>query len=103
MELQIIDRIDNPLLERTEVRFRIHHNDGGTPRRSEVREALAEELKVARDSVIIHNLISHFGRRQTDGYAKVYADHQRMIAIEREYLLKRHNLAKPKRKAKGGS
>ncbi|HHF59363.1 MAG TPA: 30S ribosomal protein S24e, partial [Thermoplasmatales archaeon] len=53
MELEILEKRENPLLNRTEVKFRIKHEGEKTPERELVKNDLAEELKVSKDLIII--------------------------------------------------
>ena len=58
MEIDIdnIEQRPNVLLNRTEVHFQVSHNGESTPKREELREALAELMNVKKDQVIIDNI-----------------------------------------------
>lgn len=103
MELEIIDRSDNPLLEREEINFRIRHAKEASPRRKAVREAIAAQLNCKASQVIVDNMSADFGRPETVGYAKHYRDADAMQKIESPHLLKRNGLYKGSDKGEGGN
>ena len=98
MELEIQDKKENPLLERTEVHFVVHHPNQLSPKREAVREALSKELSVQKDRIVVDHLTSSFGIHDTKGYAKIYTKKEVAKEIEREYLLKRNKLQDKKEK-----
>jgi len=71
MEIEILEQEENPLLHRTEVKFEIKH-DEETPSRLSVRDSLAAKLDKDSEEVVVHNLNTKFGMRQTVGRSKVY-------------------------------
>ncbi|HEY5539053.1 MAG TPA: hypothetical protein VIL58_05895 [Thermoplasmata archaeon] len=92
MELEIMQRRENPLLKRVEVRFRVSHPNASSPRREELRQELAKELHAAKDIVILDFLRSDFGRSTSRGYAKVYKAKEDALRIERKHILVRNGL-----------
>ncbi len=90
MEVEILDQRDNPLLHRREVKFVVRHEDGGTPRKSEVLRKLAVILDVDKEVVLIDRMEPEFGKRETRGYAKVYKSVEHLEDIEPEYMIERH-------------
>jgi len=97
MEIEIVSKKENELLDRTEVAFRAMHPKEGTPQREVVREKLASMLKATKDRVIVDAMDSEFGKMETVGYAKVYKTKEAAMKFEREYVLIRNKL---KEKAK---
>ena len=51
MELEIVSKKDNPLLDRTELEVLAHHTGKPTPTRDEVREQVAAAMKAKKDVV----------------------------------------------------
>jgi len=92
MELDIKNKRENPLLNRTEVQFVVHHPNSPTPKRNNVREELSKAMKVPKDRVVVDHMNSHFGVHETQGYAKIYKSKEEAMNVEREYLLKRNKL-----------
>ncbi|MBU0684727.1 MAG: 30S ribosomal protein S24e [Thermoplasmatota archaeon] len=97
MEIEIVSKKENELLDRTEVTFKASHPKEGTPQREAVREKLASMLKAAKERVIVDSMDSEFGKMETVGYAKVYKTKESAMKFEREYVLIRNKL---KEKAK---
>jgi len=98
MIIEIVDKKENPLLGRIELHFRASHDGTSTPKREEIRQAIAQEEDVKKDNVVIDNMDPEFGRAVTQGYAKIYKDLEKARSIEREHILKRNNLYLKKEK-----
>jgi len=92
MEIEIISKKENELLDRTEVRFKAVHAKEGTPQREAVREKIAAMLKAAKERVIVDSMDSEFGKMETTGYAKVYKTKDAAMKYEREHVLVRNKL-----------
>jgi small subunit ribosomal protein S24e len=95
MEIQVLDKRDNALLKRTEVRFKAVHKAEPTPSRDNLRSELAKHLKAPKDSVIVDRASSSFGRFETVGYAKVYKSKDDALSVERAHILVRNKLKEP--------
>ena len=95
MQLEVIQRKENPLLKRTEVSFKAIHKAEPTPTRDALRAFLAKELKATKDIVVIDSQASTFGRYETVGYAKVYKTKEEALAVERKHILVRNKLIEP--------
>ncbi|HIJ17573.1 MAG TPA: 30S ribosomal protein S24e [Thermoplasmata archaeon] len=96
MEIEIVEKKENALLERLEVTFKASHVDEGTPQREAVRDKLSALLKAPKESVIVDAMTSEFGRMQTVGYAKVYKSKAAALKYEREHILVRNKLKEKK-------
>lgn len=92
MELEIVQKRENPLLKRVEVRFRVSHPNASSPKRDELRQELAKALHATKDIVILNFLRSDFGRNASRGYAKVYKAKEDALRIERKHILVRNGL-----------
>lgn len=92
MELEIVSRKDNPLLERTELEVLAHHTGQPTPTRDEVRDQVAAAMKAKKEQVLVDHMESTFGKGLTRGYVKVYKNKQAAEAIEREPIKKRNKM-----------
>lgn len=89
MKVEIVDKVENPLLKRVELKFRVDHAGAPTPRRLEVRPQLAALLGVAEDLVVIDKLSSTHGRQVASGIARAYSSREQLEKTEPKYLLKR--------------
>ena len=94
MKIEITEKKENPLQERTEVKFRVDHSGEATPTRKAVTDELSKMLKAKKDTVVLNNLDTTYGRGISKGYAKAYKTKEAALEYEREYLLKRNNIAK---------
>jgi small subunit ribosomal protein S24e len=92
MELEIVSRKDNPLLDRIELEVLAHHAGEPTPKREEIREQVAAAVKAKKDQVLVDHMDSTFGTGSTRGYVKVYNTKEAALAIERAAIIKRNRL-----------
>ena len=90
MELEIVSKKENPLLDRIELEVLAHHAGQPTPKRDEIREQVAVAMKAKKDQVLVDHMESTFGKGETRGYVKVYKTKEAAQAIEREPILKRN-------------
>jgi small subunit ribosomal protein S24e len=89
MKVEVVDKVENPLFKRTEVKFRVDHAGAPTPKRLEVRPQLAALLGVAEDLLVIDKLASTHGRQVASGIARTYSSREQLDKTEPKYLLKR--------------
>ncbi|MEM3519151.1 MAG: hypothetical protein QW179_03450 [Candidatus Hadarchaeales archaeon] len=99
MNIQIVEKRENPLLERSELRLKILHDGSPTPKRMDVRKGLAAILNVPEDVIVIEKLAGLPKRCETIGVARIYASKEKMEATELKHLLSR---GMPKEKAEAG-
>ena len=92
MDIDIIEEDENPMLHRTDVRFRITH-DEATPSRLSVRDSLAAKLNKDSAEVVVHELDTKFGMRKTVGYAKVYESPDHARDVEQDHMLDRNKIS----------
>ncbi len=90
MELEIVSKKENPLLDRVELEVLAHHAGQPTPRRDEIRDQVAAAMKAKKDQVLVDHMESTFGKGETRGYVKVYKTKEAAHAIEREPILMRN-------------
>lgn len=92
MEVEVVEQQENKLLNRVEVRFTVRHDEGGTPTRQAVREALQAALKVKDRPLVVDHIKTSFGKREAQGYAKVYESLEAAARVERRHVLQRNGL-----------
>lgn len=102
MNIEIVNKKENPLLKRTEVRFRVTHPKEKTPQRLTVRDKLAATVGGSPQATIIEYLRTRFGASLTEGYAKIYDSAETAKKTEPQHLLRRHGLVEAKAEAKPG-
>jgi small subunit ribosomal protein S24e len=103
MEVEIVSKDENQLLDRMEVTFKAVHAKEGTPQRDAIRDKLASLLKVGKDRVVVDSMRSEFGKMETVGYAKVYKSKEAAMRFEREHILVRNKLKEKAAQAKKGA
>ena len=89
--MQVIDRKDNPLLNRVEIRFVWDHPNSPTPDLSQMVAAAAKaEPGAKEDLVFIKDVSTRFGMPRTTGLALIYSSEE-ASSIEPNFIVKRHN------------
>lgn len=100
MEIEILSKHENKLLQRVEVRFKATHAKEKTPARDAVREALAKSLGGTKDAIVVDEMQSAFGKSETLGYAKQYATVDAAKKLEPHHLQLRNKFAGVTKKVK---
>tara|TARA_B100001996_G_C18551687_1_gene551072 strand:- start:234 stop:626 length:393 start_codon:yes stop_codon:yes gene_type:complete len=84
--MEIIDRKENPLLNRVEIEFRWNHEGNATPSRVDMLNGIASiEPGSNRDLIVIKDVNTRFGQSSTTGLGIVYADAESM-KVEPDYI-----------------
>jgi small subunit ribosomal protein S24e len=89
MKVEIVGKSENPLFQRVEIKFKVDHAGGPTPKRLDVCAQLAAQLGVSQELVVIEKLAGAHGRQEASGIARVYNSKERLVALEPKYLLAR--------------
>ncbi len=89
MKIEVTDKRENPLQERTELHFVIDHSGEATPARKSVITALAKAVKADEDKIVIESIESQYGKNKSVAYAKVYDSVESATRLERKHLLVR--------------
>ena len=98
--MEIIDRIENPLLSRVELTFKWNHHGTATPSRKDMLNQLASiEPGANPDLIVIKKVATRFGVATTTGIGLVY-ESQEAMSVEPEYIFNRISGVKtpPKKK-----
>ena len=89
--MEIINRKENPALDRVELQFQWDHSNEATPSLSQMVEAAAKaEPGADRDMVVVKNVNTRFGMSRTTGTALIYGSAESK-SIEPEYVIERHS------------
>merc|ERR1712227_147255 len=83
----------NRLLKRKQMIVDVIHPNTATPKKSEVRESLAKNYKVAPDQIIAFGFKTQFGGGKTSGFAMIYDSVEAAKKAEPRYRLIHHGLA----------
>jgi len=91
VKVEIVSNKRNELLNRNEVKFRITHEEGGTPPRVEVRKKLSASLDANEDRILISKYGTKTGSMTTVGEANVYDSSEQAKATEPKYIVARNS------------
>ncbi|MFX0034360.1 MAG: 30S ribosomal protein S24e [Candidatus Hermodarchaeota archaeon] len=96
LNIEITEEKKNPLIDRTEITFRIDHFGASSPNRLEVKKKIAALQGSNEKLTIVRNLKTHFGASYTIGKAYIYKDAKELQYFEPFHIQVR-NLEKEKR------
>ena len=92
MEIEILEKVENPILKRVEVKFKLSHEEAATPSRETVIAKLAAMLNAERNRTILKKIDGSFGLQYSLGEANLYEDAAAALSIEPKHILKRNAL-----------
>ena len=81
-EIEILEEKKNPLIDRTEIQFRIEHFGAGTPNRLEIKKKIAALKNANEKLTIIRNIQTQFGLTKDIGKANIYESKQELQYFE---------------------
>lgn len=88
--MEILDRKENPALDRVELKFQWDHSNEATPSLSQMVEAAAKaEPGTDTNLVVVKNVNTRFGMCRTTGTALIYGSAESK-SIEPDYVIERH-------------
>ena len=90
--MQVLDRIENPLLDRVEIKFKIGHEGKMTPSRDWIIASVAQvEPGAKKELIVVKNINTRFGMPLTTGTAYIYGSPE-SLTVEPIHALKRHGV-----------
>lgn len=87
MEIEIIEKKENKLLDRTEVKFYCLYEGEATPKILDVKSKLVALLDSSKDLLVVDSVQPHYGEPKALGYAKVYATVDVLKEIEKDSVI----------------
>ncbi|MGB7970300.1 MAG: 30S ribosomal protein S24e [Methanobacterium sp.] len=93
MEIIVNEKIENPLLNRTEIRFDCTYQGEATPKVLDVKNRLVATLNVDKNLLVVHNLKPSYGEGKAHGYAKLYDSEENLNKIERDHVVSKNKEA----------
>lgn len=98
MNVNILATNDNKLLERKEVEAEVSF-DGPTPKRPELKEAIAHKIGANPELVVLRKVSSSFGRKSVRVVAHAYPNKESLVSTEPTHIKVREGLMqKPEKK-----
>jgi len=88
--VEVVERKENPMLNRVELKFRWDHPNSPTPSLAKMVEATAKaEPGSKKNLIFVKNVNTRFGMARTSGVALVYGSED-SASIEPRYVVDRH-------------
>jgi len=91
VNIEVVQERNNPLLSRKELDLLITY-ESSTPKRDEVRKAVADKYGVEIERVIVEKMESLFGAKKARAHVHVYDTVEDAKRYERKHVLRRHGL-----------
>lgn len=82
MEIKIIEKKENPLLNRTEIRFECEYSTEGTPSLLDVKHKLVALEDASNALLVVDVMKPSYGVAKADGFAKIYDSVEKLNEIE---------------------
>ncbi len=99
MDVEIISKKQNKLLDRTEIEAQIRY-DGAMPNRKEIKEKVCTKLGFNPENSAIRKIDTGFALKRINALIHAYASKEKMMKTEPLYILVREGLAEKKKKEK---
>ncbi len=90
MEIIVNTKIENPLLNRTEIRFDCTYQGESTPKVLDVKNRLVATLNVDKNLLVVHTLKPSYGEGKANGYAKLYDSEESLSKVEMEHVIRKN-------------
>jgi len=90
LKLEILESRENKLIGRKELIVRVDHWPQGTPPRKELRERIAQILKVDPEAVYVRKVKTEYGKCESLARIHVYESAQRALQIEPAHVVKKN-------------
>lgn len=87
MEIEIKEKIENPLLNRTEIQFNCAYSGEATPKTLDIKNKLVALLDADKNLLVVDKVLPKFGEGKADGYAKIYDNEENLNKIETKHVL----------------
>lgn len=87
MEIDIIAKTENSVLDRTEIDFECVYQGEATPKILEVKSKLVAILDANKNLLIVDNIQPSYGEGKAKGYAKIYNSEDSLNKIETKHII----------------
>ena len=87
MEIKIISKKENPLLNRTEIEFECDYPGEGTPNIMDVKHKIVALEDSSNDLLVVDSMKPSYGATKAVGLAKVYDSIEKLQEIEAKAVL----------------
>lgn len=90
MEIKIIEKKENPLLNRTEIKFECEYPAEGTPKILDVKHKLVALEDSSNDLLVVDSMKPSYGVPTAVGLAKIYDSVDKLNEIETKAVLSKN-------------
>ena len=90
MEIEFIEKKENKLFDRTEVRFYCLYPGEATPKLLDVKSKLVAMLDTKKELIVVDNIQPGYGEPKATGYAKVYGRESSLIDVEKPSIIEKN-------------
>ena len=87
MEIKIIEEKENPLLNRTEIKFECEYEGEGTPKILDVKHKLVAIVNASKELLVVDSMKPGYGVTKAYGLAKVYDSIEKLNIIETDSVI----------------
>ena len=87
MEIKILSKKENPLLNRTEIEFECDYPSEGTPNLLDVKHKIVALEDSSNDLLVVDNMKPSYGATKAVGLAKVYDSVEKLQEIEEKAVI----------------
>jgi len=87
MEIKILSKKENPLLNRTEIEFECDYPSEGTPNLLDVKHKIVALEDASNDLLVVDNMKPSYGATKAVGLAKVYDSVEKLQEIEAKAVI----------------
>jgi len=92
MDIKILERRENKLLNREEVYAIADHRGEPTPKREDIKKKVAAMIGKSEDLIVVLKIMSSYGLQRSKVILHVYNSKDDMMKIEPKYILKRNKV-----------
>jgi len=90
MDINIKDQKENPLLNRTEIKFDCIYQGEATPKVLDVKNKLVAMLNAKKELLVVDQIKPSFGEGRANGYAKLYDSEESLADIETKHVIEKN-------------
>ena len=87
MEIEIFEKKENVLFDRTEIKFYCLYEGEATPKILDVKSKLVALLDTKKELIVVDNLQPGYGEPKATGYAKVYGRESSLLDVEKPSVI----------------
>ena len=104
MEIEIFEKKENVLFDRTEVKFYCLYEGEATPKLLDVKSKLVALLDTKKELIVVDNIQPKYGEPKAEGYAKVYGRESSLLDVEKASVIEKNkepDAPEPEEEAEG--